>query len=150
MKEVLKNVDVVAATCIGCGMGPLDSLEFPYIIIDEAAQVIEPAVTIPLGKGAVQAVMVGDQCQLPATVLSQEAQAAGLDISMFDRLLSMGMEYTLLTGQYRMHSSISAFPSWRFYRGELKNAVTDGERQLPPQLPFKSNLTFLHVDELES
>ncbi|CAE7890489.1 unnamed protein product [Symbiodinium microadriaticum] len=51
-----------------------------------------PAVILPLGKGAVQAVLVGDQCQLPATVLSQEAQKGGLDISMFDRLLSMGME----------------------------------------------------------
>ena len=65
--------------------GPLDSKTFPFIVIDEAAQVIEPAVILPLGKGAVQAVMVGDQCQLPATVLSQEAQTKGLDISMFDR-----------------------------------------------------------------
>jgi len=150
LKAVLKNVDVVAATCIGCGMGPLDSLVFPFIVIDEAAQVIEPAVLIPLGKGAVQTVMVGDQCQLPATVLSQEAQGKGLDISMFDRLLSMGMEYTLLSEQYRMHPSISAFPSWRFYRGELKNAVTDAERRLPQGLPFRSNLAFLHVDAVEA
>jgi len=150
MKAVFENVDVICATCIGCGMGPLDSKTFPFIVIDEAAQVIEPAVILPLGKGAVQAVMVGDQCQLPATVLSQEAQAKGLDISMFDRLLSMGMEYTLLTDQYRMHPSISAFPSWRFYRGELKNAVTDADRQLPPGLPFRSPLVFLHVDAMES
>ena len=72
LKAVMQSIDVVAATCIGCGMGPLDSLTFPFIVIDEAAQVIEPAVLLPLGKGAVQAVMVGDQCQLPATVLSQE------------------------------------------------------------------------------
>lgn len=150
LKKVLESVDVVAATCIGCGMGPLDSLTFPFIVIDEAAQVIEPAVILPLGKGAVQAVMVGDQCQLPATVLSQEAQAKGLDVSMFDRLLSMGMDYTLLTDQYRMHPSISAFPSWRFYRGELKNAVTDSDRQLPSGMPFRSNLVFLHVDAIEA
>ena len=150
MKAVLENIDVVCATCIGCGMGPLDSRTFPFIVIDEAAQVIEPAVILPLGKGAVQAVMVGDQCQLPATVLSQEAQGKGLDISMFDRLLSMGMEYTLLTDQYRMHPSISAFPSWRFYRGELKNAVTDADRQLPSGLPFHNSLVFLHVDAIES
>eukprot|EP00930_Biecheleria_cincta_P067106 TRINITY_DN534_c0_g1_i2.p1 TRINITY_DN534_c0_g1~~TRINITY_DN534_c0_g1_i2.p1 ORF type:complete len:1465 (-),score=368.91 TRINITY_DN534_c0_g1_i2:53-4408(-) len=150
LQAVFKSVDVVCATCIGCGMGPMDSRTFPFIVIDEAAQVIEPAVILPLGKGAVQAVMVGDQCQLPATVLSQEAQSKGLDISMFDRLLSMGMEYTLLTDQYRMHPSISAFPSWRFYRGELKNAVTDRDRQLPDGLPFHSNLVFLHVDALES
>eukprot|EP00929_Paragymnodinium_shiwhaense_P075401 TRINITY_DN3854_c0_g1_i1.p1 TRINITY_DN3854_c0_g1~~TRINITY_DN3854_c0_g1_i1.p1 ORF type:complete len:1545 (+),score=454.06 TRINITY_DN3854_c0_g1_i1:54-4637(+) len=150
LREVLKNVDVVAATCIGCGMGPMDSITFPFIVIDEAAQVIEPAVILPLGKGAVQAVMVGDQCQLPATVLSQEAQAAGLDISMFDRLLAMGMEYTLLTNQYRMHPCISAFPSWRFYREELKNAVTEMDRPPIDGLPFRSSLVFLHVDAMEA
>jgi len=83
-------------------------------------------------------------------VLSQEAQAKGLDISMFDRLLAMVMEYTLLTNQYRMHPSISAFPSWRFYRDELKNAIADKDRPLPNGTPFKSNLVFLHVDALES
>jgi len=35
---VLENIDVVCATCIGCGMGPLDSRTFPFIVIDEAAQ----------------------------------------------------------------------------------------------------------------
>lgn len=65
-------------------------------------------------------------------------------------LLSMGMEYTLLTDQYRMHPCISAFPSWRFYRGDLKNAVTDADRQLPSGLPFRSPLCFLHVDAIES
>ena len=76
---------VEVCSCVLSMSGPLDSKTFPFIVIDEAAQVIEPAVILPLGKGAVQAVMVGDQCQLPATVLSQEAQAKGLDISMFDR-----------------------------------------------------------------
>merc|ERR1719242_1165550 len=62
----------------------------------------------------------------------------------------MGMDYTLLTDQYRMHPSISAFPSWRFYRGELKNAVADTDRPLPQGLPFRSNLVFLHVDAMEA
>ena len=78
---------------------------------------------------------------IPAVMLAnQEAQAKGLDISMFDRLLSMGMEYTLLTDQCRMHPCISAFPSWRFYRGELMSAVTDADRLLPSGLPFRSDL----------
>ena len=69
---------------------------------------------------------------------------AGLDISMFDRLLSMGMEASyqristyfnhcqlsadftqvqFLSEQYRMHPQIASFPSWRFYRGELKSVA---------------------------
>ena len=35
------------------------------------------------------------RCQLPATVLSHEAQAQGLDVSLFDRLISMGMEVSM-------------------------------------------------------
>ncbi|CAJ1351779.1 unnamed protein product [Effrenium voratum] len=146
LRHVLETIDVVCATCIGCGMGPLDRIKFPFIVIDEAAQVIEPAVILPLGKGAVQAVLVGDQCQLPATVLSQEAQKGGLDISMFDRLLSMGMEMQFLSEQYRMHPQIASFPSWRFYRGELKSAVKESERQLPRGLVLSSHVALLHVE----
>ena len=69
----------------------------------------------------------------------------------------LGDARSLVYGSYRisldfdvcfpgMHPSISAFPSWRFYRGELKNAVTDADRQLPHGLPFRSPLVFLHVD----
>lgn len=149
IQAVMRTVDVVAATCIGSGMGPLDRLTFPFVVVDEAAQVIEPAVLLPLGKGAVQAVMVGDQCQLPATVLSQEAQRRGLDISMFDRLLSMGMEVQMLKEQYRMHTQIAAFASWRFYRRELRTGVPYSARQRPPGLPFRAPVAFLHVEALE-
>jgi len=145
----MEQIDVVCATCIGCGMGPLDKIKFPFVVIDEAAQVIEPAVILPLGKGAVQAVLVGDQCQLPATVLSQEAQKGGLDISMFDRLLSMGMEVQFLSEQYRMHPEIASFPSWRFYRGELKSAVSDSQRQLPRGFVLNSHVVLLHVEARE-
>ncbi|CAK9042739.1 unnamed protein product [Durusdinium trenchii] len=130
-------------------MGPLDRIQFPFIVIDEAAQVIEPAVILPLGKGAVQAVLVGDQCQLPATVLSQEAQKGGLDISMFDRLLSMGMEVQFLSEQYRMHPQIASFSSWRFYRGELKSAVSESQRQLPRGFVLSSHVVLLHVEARE-
>lgn len=41
---------------------------------------------------AVQVVMVGDQCQLPPTVLCDEAGREGLDLSMFDRLISEGLQ----------------------------------------------------------
>ena len=53
---------------------------------------MEPACLIPLSKGSRQVVMVGDQCQLPATVMSVEARRKGLDISLLERLLTLGME----------------------------------------------------------
>ena len=47
---------------------------------------------IPISRGSRQIVMVGDQCQLPATVISKEAQQKGLDVSLFERMLTLGME----------------------------------------------------------
>ena len=40
----------------------LAKMQFPFVVIDEAAQVIEPALLIPLSRDARQVVMVGDQC----------------------------------------------------------------------------------------
>eukprot|EP00929_Paragymnodinium_shiwhaense_P055921 TRINITY_DN27995_c0_g1_i3.p1 TRINITY_DN27995_c0_g1~~TRINITY_DN27995_c0_g1_i3.p1 ORF type:complete len:1156 (+),score=273.93 TRINITY_DN27995_c0_g1_i3:35-3469(+) len=126
--KVIEKADVICATVIGSGMSLLRDVNLPFVVLDEAAQIIEPACLIPLSKGSVQVVMVGDQCQLPATVLSHEAQRAGLDVSMFDRLISMGMEVHMLSTQYRMHPLIAEFPSWRFYNHQLKTGIRPQDR----------------------
>ncbi len=104
--------DVVCATCIGAGMSLLNArdacISFPRIIVDEAAQVIEPAVLVPLAKGSDQVVLVGDHCQLPALVLSRDAERRGLGVSMMARLASAGCEVAMLQTQYRMHSDIAS------------------------------------------
>ena len=53
--------------------------------------------------------LAGDHCQLPATVVSAEARAGGLDISLLEALMISqergggvgGMSYSLLDTQYR-------------------------------------------------
>jgi len=143
--NVMKSVDVVCVTCIGAGMSLLKRYEFPYVVMDEAAQVIEPAALIPLSKASVSCVMVGDQCQLPPTVLSNDATMRGLGVSLFDRLINFGMDVHLLDTQYRMHPDISAFSSWRFYRDELQDGVEHWERPVP--VPWlATNVAFIHVD----
>lgn len=148
--------DVVIATCVGAGMGLLRNHKFPFVVLDEAAQAVEPASLIPLSKNCVSAVLVGDQCQLPPTVISREAAAEGFGVSLFDRLLGTGMEVHMLDTQYRMHPVIAGFSSWRFYLGDLKSGVTPEDRPLPwaagaalqkaKLLPsFERNLVFIHV-----
>ena len=46
-------------------------------------------------------IMVGDQKQLPATVLSQHAKRCGYGRSLFERLEGGGHPSTLLSTQYR-------------------------------------------------
>ena len=66
---------------------------------------------------------VGDPLQLPATVLSPSAVAAGYALSLFQRLQGAGYPVHMLRTQYRMHSQIRHFPSAQFY----DNQVVDGE-----------------------
>ena len=59
--DVISKADVICATIIGSGMSLLHKVDFPFVVVDEAAQIIEPACLIPLAKGSCQVVMVGDQ-----------------------------------------------------------------------------------------
>ena len=108
------------------------SLLFDAIVCDEAAQAIEPSVLIPLHllSPAGVLVMVGDPCQLPATVISRAA-AQGLAQSLFERCQRAGARTLVLSRQYRMHPAISAWPAARFYGGRLKDAVTAADRAAP-------------------
>ncbi|XP_047975445.1 helicase sen1-like [Salvia hispanica] len=95
---------------------------FELLIIDEAAQVKECESTIPLQlPGLHHAILVGDEKQLPAMVISKKCQKAGFGRSLFERLVTLGHSKHLLNVQYRMHPSISFFPNQEFYGNKIKN-----------------------------
>ncbi|XP_076952702.1 uncharacterized protein LOC143626518 [Bidens hawaiensis] len=101
-------------------MKPLDVL-----VIDEAAQLKEAESTIPLQlPGIKHAILIGDECQLPALVSSNVCIKSGFGRSLFERLSSLGHSKHLLDVQYRMHPSISFFPNWKFYQNRILNAET--------------------------
>ncbi|CAN1306121.1 Helicase SEN1 [Linum perenne] len=150
-KTILKEAEIVVTTLSGCG-GDLytvcsESISshkfgnasehtlFDAVVIDEAAQALEPATLIPLrllkSKGT-KCIMVGDPKQLPATVLSSVASKFFYECSMFERLQRAGHPVTMLTKQYRMHPEICRFPSLHFYEGKLLN----GEKMSAKSAPF--------------
>ncbi|KAL7106139.1 hypothetical protein ACP275_07G092500 [Erythranthe tilingii] len=96
---------------------------FKMLVIDEAAQVKECESIIALQiPGLMHAVLVGDECQLPATVKSKISEEAGFGRSMFERLSLLGHSKHLLNVQYRMHPSISRFPNSSFYQYRILDA----------------------------
>ncbi|CAI5469921.1 unnamed protein product [Closterium sp. Yama58-4] len=106
--DVMERADVIAATCVGAGDPVLSILlsrhpsAFALCIIDEATQSTEPATLIPiLASRASSVVLVGDPMQLPPTVVSQRAMQLGLDVPLFSRLQSHGLQPLLLDTQYR-------------------------------------------------
>lgn len=95
---------------------------FDVVIIDEAAQAIEPATLVPLVNGCKQVFLVGDPVQLPATVISPTAGKFGYGTSLFERFQRAGYPVNMLKMQYRMHPEIRSFPSSEFYAEALQDA----------------------------
>lgn len=124
-KDILREADIVLCTLSMAASPAMQSALaiFKTVIIDEAAQSVEPSVLIPLGYGCQRCILIGDPCQLPATVLSTEALAHGYGKSLFERLKEAGMPVHLLDTQYRMHPVIRSFPARYFYEDRLKDAV---------------------------
>ncbi|KAI6690178.1 hypothetical protein NL676_027006 [Syzygium grande] len=60
-------------------------------------------------RGVRHAILVGDECQLPAMVESKLSSKAGFGRSLFERLGSLGRPRHLLNVQYRMHPAIKCY-----------------------------------------
>ena len=80
---------------------------------------MESSALVPLKFNPKTVIMVGDPCQLAATVFSKYAKNCSFDQSLFQRMQMAGYPMSMLTTQYRMHADIAAFPSSRFYNGLL-------------------------------
>jgi senataxin len=98
--------------------------------VDEAGQATEAKTIISIQKNPDKVVLVGDVRQLPATVISQEAEEANFGLSMMDRLTQCGWPSVMLDTQYRMHPGICAWPSDTFYEGELRTPAAIAARTL--------------------
>ena len=118
IEDILETCDVICTTLVGSNHKYLKGRLFKTVVIDEAAQSLEPACWIPILK-AEKVVLAGDPHQLPPTVKSREAQKEGLDITLIEKCLQNQPEVSLLTTQYRMNSAIMEFSNRQFYAGQL-------------------------------
>ncbi|KAF2298178.1 hypothetical protein GH714_016782 [Hevea brasiliensis] len=101
-----------------CFTSTIDFLKIAFV-----TQLKECESTIPLQlPGIRHAILIGDECQLPATVESNLSDEAGFGRSLFERLSSLGHPKHLLNMQYRMHPSISTFPNKNFYSNLIIDA----------------------------
>ncbi|XP_028967713.1 regulator of nonsense transcripts 1 [Galendromus occidentalis] len=129
-RELLEAADVICCTCVGAGDPRILRFKFHSILIDECMQATEPECMVPVVLGAKQLILVGDHCQLGPVVMCKGAARAGLSQSLFERLVVLGIRPLRLEVQYRMHPSLSEFPSNFFYEGSLQNGVYAEERRL--------------------
>jgi len=62
--------------------------------------------------------------------MCKKAAKAGLNQSLFERLVCLGIRPIRLQVQYRMHPVLSNFPSLTFYEGSLQNGISMQDRIL--------------------
>ncbi len=121
VEHILDTADVLCATTTALDTDLLGTRRFDLGVIDEACQSTEPGCWIPL-QWCRRVVLAGDHCQLPPTVVSPEAAAEGLGVSLFERLMTRDGRSLArpLTVQYRMHQAIMDFSSREFYEAGLQ------------------------------
>ncbi|MES1911365.1 MAG: hypothetical protein MHM6MM_003807 [Cercozoa sp. M6MM] len=122
--EILQQARVVFCTTVTAGSIKVrENFNASVVLIDEAAQLLETQMLIPVSLGCKKLVLVGDPQQLPATVTSTKAQQRRFQRPLFQRMLDQGFEdVMLLNQQYRMAPRISKFSNHMYYDG----LVSDG------------------------
>ncbi len=157
IEQMIANTRVITCTLVGADHRHLQGLAFGTVIIDEAAQALEPATWIPISK-AKRVVLAGDPFQLPPTVKSEEAKKAGLEMTLMEKCLSLPDHVKLLDTQYRMNEKIMGFSNQYFYANALKaddsvkhhGIEIAGEQEMPVELIDTAGCGFEEVLKGES
>lgn len=130
--SILEYSRVVVATLISAQTALPSKLKFDVLMVDEAAQALEPAIWTAMTR-AKTLILAGDPFQLPPTLHAQTQ----LKTTMLEKGLAKFPEASsMLETQYRMHPSIMEFPSRYFYENRLmagKGVPTDNQFGPPVQ-----------------
>ena len=164
-RHLIDRTPIIVATTSTLQAQPwlLELKHFSLAVVDEASQILEPAIIGLLSHPSVKRfVLIGDHKQLPAVVQQPPGQTiveeqclkdiALLDCrqSLFERLLHWEQQQgrTLFTGTLhshaRMHPEVALFPLNHFYQREQLCAVP-----LPHQKELTLNYSLPARDQLD-
>ena len=109
--EVLRQRRIVGMTVTGAAINQqlLTALQPAIVLVEEAAEVLEPQLLAVLGPWVQHLILIGDHQQLRPPVESyQLVRNYHFDVSMMERLLNNKMPHALLLTQNRMRPEFSA------------------------------------------
>ena len=133
--QILRQRKVLGMTITGASIhsSMLQQLRPSVVIVEEAAEVLEPQLVATLGPHVKQLVMIGDHKQLrPSVEHHPLVKDCHFDVSMMERLVDNELPFATLEQQGRMRPEL-AFMLRDIYPN-LKtnpNAVTDESRPAP-------------------
>ncbi len=139
--QILHSAHVITCTLVSSSNRVLDNMDFKTVVIDEAAQALEPATWIPICRAS-KVVLTGDPFQLPPTVKSNEAARKGFSVTLLEKCIQRFEDVNLLNIQYRMHELIMGFSNQQFYENQLEAHESVKEERLA----FSKNTPVVFVD----
>jgi len=140
-------IDIVGCTTTGLSKyrGLLVAMEPRVLLIEEAAETREANIASAIFPSLQQLILVGDHQQL--TPRCDQASLGGkpfyLKVSMFERLVHLNFEYTMLNKQRRMHPDIRKILE-PFYEGLQDHEVVLTQRPPVPGMGENNSWFFRH------
>ena len=141
IEQILDRAQVITCTLVGAAHSLLAGRKFTTVLIDEAAQALEPATWIPILK-AERVVLCGDPFQLPPTVKSRDANKSGLALTLMEKAIQKGFVHQMLEVQYRGNELIMGYSNQYFYNNKLLASPTVKDKKLP----FQDNSPLIFID----
>ena len=109
--EVLREACVIGmtTTCAAKYRSILKEIRPRIVIVEEAAEVLEAHIIASLTPGCQHLILIGDHQQLrPTPAVYDLAKRYKLDVSLFERMVNVGIQCETLNVQHRMRPEISA------------------------------------------
>ena len=109
--EVLRKAYVIGmtTTCAAKYRSILKEIRPRIVIVEEAAEVLEAHIIASLTSGCQHLILIGDHQQLrPTPAVYDLAKRYKLDVSLFERMVNVGIQCETLNVQHRMRPEISA------------------------------------------
>ncbi|CAM1296818.1 ZNFX1 (predicted) [Pycnogonum litorale] len=148
--HVLKNAKVIGATTTGAAKHwrLLQQIHLPVMVVEEAAEIFEAHIITALGRSTEHLILIGDHQQLrPSPTVYELAKIYNLDVSLFERLITNGVDYVKLTTQHRMRPEIARLICPHVYNNVLNHRSVC---EYPNVAGITSNVYFLDHRHLET
>ncbi|XP_043575226.1 NFX1-type zinc finger-containing protein 1-like isoform X1 [Chiloscyllium plagiosum] len=147
---ILRKAKVVGMTTTGAAKyrTVLQELQPKIVIVEEAAEVLEAHIITTLSSACEHLILIGDHQQLrPSATVYELAKDFNLDVSLFERLISMKTEFVRLDYQHRMRPEIAGLITPHIYE-KLENSASVNLYERIKGV--STNLYFINHQELEN
>ncbi|XP_078098554.1 NFX1-type zinc finger-containing protein 1-like [Mustelus asterias] len=146
---VLRQSKVMGMTTTGAAKyrSVLQDIRPKIVIVEEAAEVLEAHIITTLSSACEHLILIGDHQQLrPSATVYELAKDFNLEVSLFERLINMNVEFVRLDYQHRMRPEIAKLITPHIY-DKLENV--ESVKQYENIKGISTNLYFIEHEQQE-